>query len=188
MISVEADDNNELCLILILEKYYLLCIKELTYYGTSDTNQMFFLISIGQELSRLENKITQEYWNYYIDNMTTEPTELTKLTEPNIYYLRKILFEIFNTLLLMITLWIENKKESEEFEYKSRYLVGYIENFIDKFINPILPKLKLLVCSNKIFKTEYSLANLKKFIILNKNKFTNSNRLVQLDKFIKTLE
>jgi hypothetical protein len=169
-------ENNDLCLILI--KYKELYLKELTYYGTSETEQMFMLINLGQEISKLENNIINKYYTKFTENVNQNNTD------PNIYNLQKILYSSFNTLLLMTMLWIVNKRDTEEFEYKSRYLVGSIENFVDKFINPLSNILNLIISSNKIFKIENNIDNLKKFIMLNKHKFTSKEKIKQLENFI----
>jgi hypothetical protein len=175
----EVDNENDLSMMII--KYEELYLKELTYYGTSDSNQIFLLISIGQSISKLENNIIENYYNLYINQ--------TKINVycPEIYYLHKILFNSFDIVLKMISLWVENKVECEEFEFKNRYLIGMLENYIEKFICPIIPNLQLIISNNKIFKIEHSLNNLKKFININKNKFTSKEKINQLEKFIRIL-
>lgn len=179
MSSYEIDNENDLCMMII--KYDELYMKELTYYGTSDTNQMFLLISIGQLISKLENNILEKYYNLYVNETRKN------IHSPEIYYLHKILYSSFDLVLKMISLWIENKVKCEEFEFKNRYLIGMLENYVEKFICPILPNLQLIISYNKIFKIENSLSNLKKFINLNKNKFTSKEKINQLEKFIRIL-
>ena len=58
MSSYEVDCENDLYMMII--KYEELYLKELTYYGTSDSNQMFLLISIGQLISKLESSIIEK--------------------------------------------------------------------------------------------------------------------------------
>lgn len=179
MSSYEVDNENDLFMMII--KYEELYLKELTYYGTSDTNQMFLLISIGQLISKLENNILEKYYNLYVNETRKN------INSPEIYYLHKILFSSFDMVLKMISLWIENKADCEEFEFKNRYLIGMLENYIEKFICPIIPNLQLIISNNKIFKIEHSLNNLKKFININKNKFTSKDKINQLEKFIRIL-
>jgi hypothetical protein len=87
----------------------------------------------------------------------------------------------------MISLLITNNNDSEEFEFKNRYLVGSLENFVEKFLNPILSNLNFIVSTNKVFRIQYHLGNLKKFIYLNKHKFTSKEKINSLEKFIRLL-
>lgn len=179
MSSFDVDNENDLSIMII--KYEELYLKELSYYGTSETTQMFLLISIGQLISKLENNIVEKFYNKYI-------IEIKKnINNPEIYYLQKILFGSFNIVLKMITLWIECKINCEEFEFKNRYLIGMLENFIDKFITPIYSSLNLIIENNKTFKTECQIYYLKKFIAQNKNKFTSKEKIIQLEKLIKLI-
>ena len=179
MSSYEVDCENDLYMMII--KYEELYLKELTYYGTSDSNQMFLLISIGQLISKLENNILEKFYNPYVNETRIN------IYSPEIYYLHKILFSSFDIVLKMISLWIENKVECDEFEFKNRYLIGMLENYVEKFICPIIPNLQLIISNNKIFKIENSVVNLKKFINFNKNKFTSKEKINQLEKFIRIL-
>jgi len=117
-------DNDDLSLLMM--KYRDLYLKELTYYGTSESDQMFILIAIGQEISRLENILVEQYYNKFVKQFFSSGTN------PNmdLYNIQQILFFTFNVLMNMVMLWVLNSKESEEFEFKSRYLVGSIENFV----------------------------------------------------------
>lgn len=179
--SINEVEPNDLSLLLI--RYKDLYLKELTYYGTTETDQMFILINVGQEISRLENIIVETHYKTYIKKVQAD------LTNPNMYYLQKILFESFDIVNCLTMLWMINKSNSEEFEYKSRYLVGSIENFVDKFMDPIDLILKQVVCSNKIYKIKKEqLVLLKKFLIINKNKFSNPHKINRLEKFIKLFE
>ena len=114
---------------------------------------------------------------------------MNNTSEPNInlYNIQKILFNSFDIILTMVMLWVTNIKDSEEFEYKSRYLVGSIENFIEKILNPIISKLNLIILTNKTFKIETDIHHLKKFIIINKNKFTSKEKLKKIDLLIKLI-
>lgn len=179
MSSYEVDSENDLFIMVV--KYEELYLKELTYYGTSDSNQMFLLISIGQLISKLENKIVEDFYNPCV-----KQTRIN-INSPEIYYLHKILYSSFDIVLKMISLWIENKVDCEEFEFKNRYLIGMLENYIEKFICPIIPNLQLIISNNKIFKIENSLGNIKKFINVNKNKFMSKEKINQLEKFIRML-
>ena len=175
-------NNNDLSIILV--KYEELYIKELTYYGTSETEQMFMLINIGQEVSKLENKIIEEFYNKYVNKVNEN------IKNPEIYNLQKILFNSFNIILTMVMLYMvnkTNKTNNEDFEFKNRYLIGLVENFVEKFINPISSNLNFIISNNKIFKIEYPINNLKKFINLNKHKFTTKEKINQLERFIRLL-
>jgi hypothetical protein len=173
--------DNESDLSMMITKYEELYLKELSYYGTSDTNQMFLLISIGQTISKLENNILEKYYGPSV-------IEIKKnYNIPEIYYLQKILFCSFNVVLKMVSLLIENKNECEEFEFKRRYLIGMIENFVEKFIEPISSQMNFIIKSNKIFQMENPINNLKKFINQNKNKFTFKEKIVLLEKFMRIM-
>jgi predicted Zn-dependent protease len=87
----------------------------------------------------------------------------------------------------MVSLWIDNNIKCDEFELKNRYLIGMLENYVEKFICPIFSNLQLIISQNKIFKIEHSLDNFKYFINLNKNKFTSKKKIYQLEKFIQIL-
>jgi hypothetical protein len=180
MSSFEVD-NNDLSLLLV--KYKDLYLKELTYYGTTDTEQMFILISIGQEVTRLENILVEQYYDKFVKEFLSN----VAVHNMDLYYVQKILFSCFDILVNMVMLWVSNLKDSEEFEYKSRYLVGCVENFIDKILNPIISKLNMIMLTNKTFQIDISTSSLKKFISINKNKFSSKEKLKKLDLFIKLI-
>lgn len=178
--SFEVDYENDLCMIII--KYEELYLKELSYYGTSDTHQMFLLISIGHTISKLENNILENYYNPYLNAIKKN------IKNPEIYYLQQILFCCLNIVIKMISLWIESEMNSEEFEFKNNYLIGMLENFVDKFICPILPNLSNIVLDNNMFKIECSIDNLKKFVDQNKNKFMSKDKILHLNKLIQLIQ
>ena len=179
-VEVEVEDND---LSLILVKYEELYLRELTYYGTSDHNQMLMLINIGQEISRVENIIIEKYYSKYVSEVNKSLKNL------EIYYLQQILFCSLDIILTMVMLWTVNKHKlnSEEFEFKTRYLIGLLENFVEKFIDPISLNLNLIISSNKIFKINYPIGFLKKYINLNKYKFTSKEKIIQLERCIRLL-
>lgn len=179
MSTFEVDNENDLSMMIV--KYEELYLKELTYYGTSDTNQMFLLISIGQLISKLENKILEKYFNPYVNEIKKNYHIL------EIFYLQKILFCSFDIIIKMVSLLVENKINCDEFEFKNRYLIGMLENFVEKFINPISSQINFIVKSNKVFKIENSINNLKKFINQNKNKFTSKEKISQLERLIRII-
>jgi hypothetical protein len=166
---------------LILDKYVEYYLRELTFYGSSKTEQMLMLIGLGQELNLVEKNIINNYYNFYIEYVKKD------INDPNIYYLQKIFFTLVNLIIKMTMLWVLNKFGTEEFEYKSRYLVGAIENFIKKILLPIDSILNSILNSNKIFKLENSTSYLKKFIELNKNKFTSTEKILELNKLVNIL-
>lgn len=173
-------DHNELDLILIrYSNYYM---KELTYYGTSNSDQMLMLIGLSQELNIIEKNIFNNYYNKYVKIIIDD------IENENIYYLQKILFELTNIILKMINLFIKNKVNTEEYHYKSRYLIGFLENYINKIIDPIELKLDEIFNMNKVFKINYSLVNLKKFINIYKDKFTSEDILVKFNRVINLFE
>ena len=179
MSTFEVDNENDLSMMIV--KYEELYLKELTYYGTSDTNQMFLLISIGHLISKLENNILEKFFNQYVDEIKKNYHIL------EIYYLQKILFCSFDIIIKMVSLLVENKIICDEFEFKNRYLIGMLENFVEKFINPISSQMNFIITSNKVFKIENSINNLKKFINQNKNKFTSKEKIAQLERFMKII-
>jgi len=177
--------NNDIFLLLI--KYKNLYLKELTYYGTSETGKMFELINISQEISRLENILIEEYYNKFVKEFLSIGDDDNIKQNANLYYIQKILFETFDILNSMIMLWILNAKDTEDFDYKSRYLIGTTLNFIEKILNPIMSKLNMIVSSNKIFKIDVDLLYLTKFIAIHKNKFNSKKNLEKIELFIKLL-
>lgn len=174
----EVDDND---LDLVLNKYVEYYLRELTFYGSSKTEQMLMLIELGQELNIIEKNIFNNFYDKYIELVKKDTND------PNIYYLLKIFFTLINLIIKMTMLWVSNKLDTEEFEYKSRYLVGVIENFVEKILLPIDLDLNLILNSNSIFKLENSISYLKKFIELNKNKFTTKEKILKLNKLINIL-
>lgn len=185
--SYETKNNNDIYLLMI--KYKNLYLKEFTFYGTSETNKMFELININQEISRLENILIEEYYNKFVKEFLSIGDEVDDNIKhnPNLYYIQKILFETFDVLNSMVMLWILNAKDTEDFDYKSRYLIGTTLNFIEKILNPIMPKLNMIVSSNKIFKIDVDLLYLTKFIAIHKNKFNSKKNLEKIELFIKLL-
>lgn len=167
---------------LILNKYVEYYLKELTFYGSSKTEQMLMLIRLGQELNLMEKKIIDNYYNMYIEYVKKD------INDPQIYYLLKIFYTLLNLIIKMTMLMVSNKSDTVEYEYKSRYLVGAIENFIKKILLPIDlkldSKLDLILNSNKIFKLDNSKSYLKKFIELNKKKFTSGEQILKLNKLL----
>lgn len=179
MSCFELENNNfDLELIKFANSY----IKELTYYGTSNTNQMMTLIEIGQEINTMEKNIVEIYYNYYVSDV------LNDILNPNIYYLHKILYSFTNLIFKMVGLYMDNISNTEEYLYKSRYIIGCVENYINKIIKPIETKLEEILMANKVFKLEYSTTNLKKFIDLNKTKFTSKNKYDKIYKLITLFE
>jgi hypothetical protein len=179
MNTYEIDNPSDLSI--MITKYEELYLKELSYYGTSDTNKMFLLISTGQTISKLENDILEKYYVPCV-------FEIKKNYDiPEIYYLQKIIFCSFNIIVKMVSLLVENKLDCEEFEFKRRYLIGMIENFVEKIIEPVLLNINFIITSNKVFKIENSIGNLKKFINQNKNKFTSKDKMAMLEKFMRII-
>jgi hypothetical protein len=180
MNNFKINYNEDIDMILI--KYTEYYLKELNYYGTSKTEQMLLLISLGQDLNKLEKNIFDNYYNYYVKLV------LDNNSDSNIYYLHKIFFVSTNLIIKMIMFWILEQKDTEEFNYKTRYLIGSLENYIEKVIIPIESKLKNILDSNKIFKLEYSTKYLKKFVEINKNKFTSKEKIYKLNNLLNVLD
>jgi hypothetical protein len=88
----------------------------------------------------------------------------------------------------MFVLFISNEINTEEYHYKSRYLIGCLENYIYKIIEPIESNLEHIIKSNNIFKLDYSFIYLKKFIEMNKNKFTSKDKFEKINKVVKLFE
>lgn len=172
--------DNDLDIILIkFTDYYL---KELTYYGSSKTDQMMMLITMGEELGIIEKNIIDNYYNYYVG------TIINDITDPNIYYVRKILFTFTNMIIKMIVLFVSNETNTEEYHYKSRYLIGCVENYVNKIIEPIENKSEHIIGSNKIFKFNYPLMYIKNYIETNKTLFTSRDKFEKLKKIVVLFE
>lgn len=178
--EVEDDDLD-----LLLIKYVEYYLSELTFYGSSKTEQMLMLIGLSQELNIIEKNIIKDFYNKYLELVKKD------INDPNIYYLLKIFFTLTNLIIKMTMLWVSNKIETEEFEYKSRYLVGAMENYMEKILFPIGTILNLILNSNSEFKTIFKLENsifyVKKFIELNRNKFTSEEKLSKLNRLLNLL-
>lgn len=171
---------NDLDIVLIkFTNYYL---KELTYYGSSKTEQMMMLITMGQELGMIEKNIIDDYYNYYVS------TIINNNSDPNIYYIQKILFTFTNMIIKMIVLFVSNETNTEEYHYKSRYLIGCVENYVNKIIEPIENKLEHIISSNKIFKLNYPLMYIKNYIDTNKTLFTSRDKFEKLKKIVVLFE
>jgi len=166
---------------IILNKYVEYYLRELTFYGSSKTELMLMLIGLGQELNLMEKNIIDNYYDMYIEFIKIDKDD------QHIYYLLKIFFTLTNLIIKMTRLWVSNKLDTEEFEYKSRYLVGAIENFIEKILFPVYSNLDSILNSNKFFKLENPISYLKKFIELNKNKFTSREKILKLNKLLDLL-
>ncbi len=177
--NIYNTDNNDIDMILI--KYTESYLKELNYYGSSKPEQMLMLISLGSEINQIEKNIFNIYDNcvelVLIDN-----------TNPNIYYLNKIFYELTNLILKMIKFWVSEYKDTEEFNYKSRYLIGSLENYIEKIVVPIESNLKSILGSNKIFKLNNETKYIKEFIKINKNKFTSKEKIYSLNNLLNILD
>lgn len=172
--------DNDLDIVLIkFTDYYL---RELTYYGSSKTEQMMMLIGMGQELGVIEKNIINNYYNYYVDIIIND------ITDPNIYYVHKILFSFTNMIIKMIVLFVSNETNTEEYHYKSRYLIGCVENYVNKIIEPIENKLEYIIGSNKIFKLNYPLVYIKNYIETNKTIFTSRDKFEKLKKIVVLFE
>ena len=180
MSTFEVDNQNDLSM--MITKYEELYLKELTYYGTSDMNQMIMLMSIGQIILKLENNILENYYNPYVSKVKKN----SHISE--IYYLQKILFCSFNIIIKMVSLFVENKTNSFELEFKNKYLVDMLENYVEKFIEPILKNIDFIVSTNKVFELENPVNNLEKFINQNKNNFESEEKIMILEKIIKIME
>ena len=174
----EVDEND---LSIILDRYEDLYLKELTYYGTSDANKMLLLINYGHEISGLENKIINDYYKKYIEILKKD------INAPELYYLQKIIYCVLSIMITMVSLYFTKKTDSDEFKFKNAYLIGLIENFIEKIINPISFNQNTIILKNKIFTLDYPVNNLKKFINQNKHKFMKKENTNLLEQFIKLL-
>lgn len=172
-----VDDSNDLDIILI--EYSNLYFKELTYYGTSKNEHMLLLLSLGSKLNVLEKTLIDKYYNKYISEYKND-----KLSK---YNMEKIIFGTTNIINNMVRLWVLNHIDIDEYEFKSRYLVGCLENFVNKIILPIEDEMENILNLNKIFKINNSFDHFIKFISLNQNKFLSQKKVDKLNKFIKIL-
>lgn len=179
MSCFEAVDNDFDLELIKFSNYYL---NELTHYGSSKTKHMMTLITMGQELTAMEKNIIDNHYSHYV-NMVKKNT-----VDPNIYYVQKILYVFTNIISRMIVLFVSNETNTEEYHYKSMYLIGCVENYISKIIEPIETKLKYVISSNKIFKLDYPLTYLKKYIEVNKTKFTSREKFKKINEIIKLFE
>jgi len=162
-------------------KYVENYLKELNYYGSSKTEQMLLLIGLGSEISIIEKNIFDNY-NYYVKLVLGDETD------SNIYYLHKIFFVSTNLIIKMIMFWLSDDKDTEESNYKLRYLIGSLENYVDKVLIPIESKIKNILSLNKIFKLENSTKYMKQFLEMNKNKFTSKEKINKLNNLIIVLD
>jgi hypothetical protein len=169
-------DNNDLDYILI--KYTEYCLLELNKYGSSKTGEMLLILSLGQQLNKIEKNIFDNYYNNYVELV------LNDITDTNIYYLQKILFTITNLIIKMIIFYIFSIKKTEETKYKLRYIIGSLENYIEKVIIPIETELKNILYNNTIFKLDYSIKYLREFIEKNKNKFSSIEKINKLNNLL----
>jgi hypothetical protein len=172
----------EVDLDLMLNKYVEYYLKELTFYGSSKTKQIIMLIGLGQELNLIEKNIIDNYYNIYVKFVKID------INDQHIYYLLKIFFTLTNLIIKMTMLFESKKSDTIEFEYKSRYLVGVIESFVEKILLPVYSNLDTILNSNKFFKLENPISDLKKFIELNKNKFTSREKIFKLNKLLDLLD
>lgn len=179
MSCFESTDNDFDLELIKFSNYYL---NELTYYGTSKTEHMMTLITIGQKLTTMEKNIIDNYYNHYVEII------IKNIDDPNIYYMQKILFTFTNIILKMVILFMSNESNTEEYKYKSIYLIGCVENYINKIIEPIETKLKYIIKSNTIFKLDYPLTYLKKYIFTYKSKFTSRDKFEKIKKVVELFE
>ena len=179
-LNIEHNDYNDYDLILI--KFSNLYLKELTYYGTSKNEHMLQLLNLGSKLNILEKTIFDEYYNKFVSDYETN--EISK------YYLIKTIFDVTNIINRMVRLMVLNKVDASESEYKSRYMIGCLENFVNKIIQPIdinHSELENILKKNTIFTINHKLDYLSEFIQFNQNKFTSKKKIDKLNKFIKIL-
>lgn len=181
----KIDNDNDLDIILI--KYKILCMKEFTYYGNYYSNQMFILVNISQELIKLENKLLKNYYQY-IDKSINSNINYNSY----VYYIHQILFHVSDTILSMIKILITNKSnlQLDIIEYKNKYLIGFLDHYIQKFIKPIdshLINFINLINNNDVFYMKNSFNDIDDFLNTNEDKFNNKYNLKLLKKFIKLL-
>lgn len=186
MITFDVDWQNDLDMFMI--RYEELYMKELSYYGSTfetNTQQIGILIQVGTELSRLEKILINNYYNVFLNSIK----EHNLTPDMNLYYLQKIIYYSTDIILRMLELLFENKnKLSREYlEYKNRYMIGLVENFVEKFLNPLENIDSFIIKTNNIFQTSYSINNLKKFVGLNKHKFMNKTNITKLETFAKLI-
>lgn len=168
----------------LIDTYSKLCLKELTYYGSNNPAYIFELISLGQSISKIEKEIIEKYFIPMITNIC-ENSENNSEIDSEIYYLEKIVFGFIEIIIKMSSLMINsyNNTSFEQIIIKNKFIIGFIENFIKKIIEPLIinDNLIILQCDNKI-----DLTNLNEFIIKNKNNFTK-DKIILLDKFIQLI-
>jgi hypothetical protein len=176
--DVDVDDDIDILLLGYSNDY----MEELTYYGTSKSEQMIMLINLGQRINRIEKKIFISYYNHYVKLV------LNDISDPNIYNLHRIFYAITNLIVKMVMLFVLKQSDTEEFRYKLRYLVGNLESYVDKVIVPIESKIKAILDSNTIFELKYPTTYLNQFVELNKSKFTSKEKVYKLKKLLRLLD
>lgn len=185
----EINDNEDFDLELIkFNDYYL---KELTYYGSSKNEQLLMLMCIGQTISVMEDNIINNYYKHYVKAV------LADINDPNIYCLKQIIYTFTNMIIKMVMLYETNKTNKtnkinglndETLTYKLMYLIGCVENYINKIIDPIESKLDEIFLSQNVFKLDYPIVYLENFVDANKNNFTSKEKFFKFKIIIKILE
>ena len=164
---------------ILLNDYTNYCFEELTYYGSLEIEKISKWIVLGQKLNLMEENIINNHYNKCVKLVKKD------INNPNIYILHKIFFTLINLIIKMIKLINSNIKE---FNYKLEYIIGMLENYVDRIIVPIQFDLKNIIDSNKVFKLENSILDLKLFIEMNKSIFTSNKKIDILNNLFSLLE
>lgn len=167
---------------ILMMRYNNYSMKELTYYGSSKTDNMIPLLELSTELGAIEKNIINNYYNHYVESI------MNNINNPNIYYVQKILFLFMNNICKMTVLFMSNKISTREYHFKLRHLIICIENCLKLIIEPIESNLEYILKSNNVFKLECSLLDFKKFIEKNKNKFSSKDKFEKINKVIELFE
>ena len=187
-------------LIEILEKYRQSYLKELSFYksyffGTYNLSQQMEMAIFSQELTKLENKLLNEYYNIYTNKISNS----INMTNSNIelFWTQYILFNVYELVLQMANLKMSTHDKtllkpthkfdlSVSYDNNTFYMIGMFENFIDKFIKPLENNLEFIISNAKStgFNISCSSNYLVDFIEFYEKIFSNEEKIAKLKKFI----
>lgn len=165
-----------------LAKYDELCMIEFINFGTQRTTNLFKIIGTGQEIIIIEKYLAKSFNNYIL-------MALDDIENPNTYLIQNILISILNLINHFANLYYSNEKYIESAANKQKYIVGFIMNFVNKFMNQnSLDNNSLKNILNKSNGFSFnSFANLKTFINLFRTDFSG-NSFEKFNNLINILE
>lgn len=175
----------------LIGNYSKLYLKQLTYYGSDNHEYVSELIPLGQSVLKLEKIIIEEYYNPMINNNINNNNNCDFNCEN--YYLEKIILGFFEIIIKMCSMMMNNYMNISQIQIiiKNKFIIGFIENFIKKIINPIIINensiLQPIQSIHPILPNNTDLSNLNDFITKNKNNF-KQNEIILFDKFIQLIK